>query len=948
MKYNPDKVYLTEDHEFYISLTDWTFQDKLISLNEQWFLLLLELVKYSVNDRIATMDKLYESITPEMYFDDCNDDCKNYDYVTSIKNSVELIRIKTKRKIKIRCSKVTQIVALSLPDQGPEAEKKQIELYLEADPLPKYLTSEGTINANFAGYIPRETTIKNILNRLESAHAINLYGMGGIGKTYVVKELISTPQFVSNYQHIGFFTYDGSIVSTINKGFPGKYEKSVGIDRYRKIIHRLKNEPEKTLIIIDNVDKSLSTNNSPLLGEESKRLAEDIAGTAKVSNVDVIITSRIEMLSGFESLPIGKIGDDENAEDAIKLFNFHSNNKFINDTKNIINLLRLYDYHTYAIVACARGAKYYTSLDEFIEKAQKNKFYFIHKTYTEKQEEFKNSFLGLFDLSQRTPRERKILKSFSLMPDMEMITAEETKEWFGYEPEELESVIEDAWLLEECGSYYIHPLVKECTKYHSENTIDGKSGLTIEDAGVLLTKYIYELESIVKSEILANALLTIKCDDTDQLCCLCISAMQNHHITHEPLIELSNRMLKRIYNAETVIPNQDAKTFYFLNSLLTGVSWCYCVGNYYAAIDSTINEIESLLPKIVKLRDKWYTDECPYDEEKYVGIPGDTFFGVTAIDIQVWIESTLDDCFSNIYYIAGLLIYVEKKNYAIYLLEKLYGYHENFADSKSILATYDKVNVLTLLLCLKASIRSRRESMDILSNPFRLEKYDMDSHEIEKYGHKIEKYGTLFSPVLRLTDSIFEKDWVCTEILALAHFRKCDLENAYIISDGIFKIISLTEEVELSEMIILNNHACIVWHLCDRDTQMTLFSAMKEIVTKINELALTEEDLVIMHSDNLLTFLLTAIQYNLFVYTFNNLDMQGKGDYLKENEKWISYFKEKRKIDEFEAKIDYQDAMYTLPYIFFAPINKYVFMRLWSDDYVTTKINCESDCDTSN
>lgn len=125
------------------------------------------------------------------------------------------------------------------------------------------------LNTNFFGY---KEELKQAIEYLEEYHILFVYGIGGIGKTKLVRKIVQEQQH--QYESIVFLTFENSIcqmlindnflVDGINRQYnsEGKPESDEEYSM-RKLKHFIQHTDDKTLVIVDNFD----TQYDPMLKE---------------------------------------------------------------------------------------------------------------------------------------------------------------------------------------------------------------------------------------------------------------------------------------------------------------------------------------------------------------------------------------------------------------------------------------------------------------------------------------------------------------------------------------------------------------------------------------------------------------------------------------------------------------------------------------------------------
>lgn len=237
-----------------------------------------------------------------------------------------------------------------------EAEKKE---YLIA---PKIKATH-----HFTG---RKTELTDLAILLECESWCDVVGMGGIGKTEVVKRYAEEKQKAGVYHTVAFVTYKRDLESTIASLNFANVDKSVS---HQKIAQRhydlLMEAPQGVLLIIDNFDVNLVIDEDKDSNEEVDFKEKETLwrnNLKKLHNTKVIFTTRIS-LDGTRSRPSpNQLFIKELCEDAaFSLFAKHcpQSESF---RPSIISLLTAIKLHTVVLILTAKLLDKYDYLDDAI------------------------------------------------------------------------------------------------------------------------------------------------------------------------------------------------------------------------------------------------------------------------------------------------------------------------------------------------------------------------------------------------------------------------------------------------------------------------------------------------------------------------------------------------------------------------------------------------------
>lgn len=132
-------------------------------------------------------------------------------------------------------------------------------------------------------FVGRLETLERAKRILYVRGRLLVSGMGGIGKTELVRQLLSRLQQEGLYRSVAFVQYRDSLTESLRKAFGDDYAASMEIYRTRL-------RGERTLLLIDDMNRS--PHDDPALGQLT------------TLGCDVIVTSRLSGLTGFETLKL--------------------------------------------------------------------------------------------------------------------------------------------------------------------------------------------------------------------------------------------------------------------------------------------------------------------------------------------------------------------------------------------------------------------------------------------------------------------------------------------------------------------------------------------------------------------------------------------------------------------------------------------------------------------
>lgn len=148
---------------------------------------------------------------------------------------------------------------------------------------------------------PGSDPVGALIELLDKQGKAIITGMGGIGKTELVRQAMQVIENTNRYARLAFVQYEDSLCVSFRRSFAelAELESEQIIPQARRLLEQ--QGLGKTLLVIDNMD--ISDRNDP-----------DVFALPSYG-CDIIITSRLSGLDGFATLPLGPMAD----EDAKKL-----------------------------------------------------------------------------------------------------------------------------------------------------------------------------------------------------------------------------------------------------------------------------------------------------------------------------------------------------------------------------------------------------------------------------------------------------------------------------------------------------------------------------------------------------------------------------------------------------------------------------------------------------
>ena len=303
-------------------------------------------------------------------------------------------------------------------------------------------------------YIKRPTLVQDLMNRLLEKQSILVWSIGGVGKTELVKELISTIQSVpceeTGISEIAWIKYNPSgLLDSIHDAFSDEMDWI----QFQKMCERKR---ERLLVVIDDVEKV----DDPYLCQLSLPCR-------------LIVTSRVRELPALVHWPLPELTVDEQKQ----LFFGHC--PVDNPQERWLDeILALTSNHTVTIEFLAKIAYYNDwSLLELYQKLvmlgfrlSEERVSSVHEKL-QKEETVITQFCKLFQLLSYTEEERKLLVYSSVLPNMPY-TVDQAKRWFDCMQLSLLNKLYQVGMLESSRKngrlvYWMHSVIAAAVRFQS-------------------------------------------------------------------------------------------------------------------------------------------------------------------------------------------------------------------------------------------------------------------------------------------------------------------------------------------------------------------------------------------------------------------------------------------------------------------------------------------------
>ena len=311
---------------------------------------------------------------------------------------------------------------------------------LQDNPLPQH---------RFFG---REEELFNLKEIASSGRKCMIRGIGGIGKTELLRQLIRICAEEKTVDKIAVVPYEGGIIESFARCFPG-FQRQDPQESFHSVLYRLIRESEqaKVLLLIDNLT------NDPEDDPALRQLAELPCG--------ILITTRRTELEGFEvySLDNPTIGTG-----SLIFRDNYAHPLGLEDQAALTGMLAdeaLCHPLTLRLMARAARNKGWSVQELKDQLERKNAFVWQEDTRTV---HLSQVYHQLYSYMQIPEECRGIAELFTLLP-RDSYSLDFLKEWF---PDvldsgatgKLEALTDGGWLDKDESGFSMHPLIAQCLR----------------------------------------------------------------------------------------------------------------------------------------------------------------------------------------------------------------------------------------------------------------------------------------------------------------------------------------------------------------------------------------------------------------------------------------------------------------------------------------------------
>ena len=299
-------------------------------------------------------------------------------------------------------------------------------------------------------FFGRQTELFELSELLKKGDKYLVSGMGGSGKTELMRQFLRICIEERVVDCIGIVQYEGGLARSMVKAFHGVHGTNLE-ESYKEVLTRIRMcEDKKVLLVIDNMDGGVDEG--------------ELDALCKLP-VTVFVTSRYQKLKGFKTYHLKSIGQDAGR----LIFRDNYGSMLSMEDKQVLDEIISDDLwcHTLTLRLLARTAQNNNwSLQKLKEKLSLGT---ATTAYTEREryESMRQVYLQMYASAKRTEGETNLLRTFAALPyrnyDLEWMQkylqniskTEKVEEVF-------DRLWEKGWLEKSETGYSMHPFISEC------------------------------------------------------------------------------------------------------------------------------------------------------------------------------------------------------------------------------------------------------------------------------------------------------------------------------------------------------------------------------------------------------------------------------------------------------------------------------------------------------
>lgn len=316
-------------------------------------------------------------------------------------------------------------------------------------------------------FFGREEELFDLREMVASGQKCLIWGIGGIGKTELLRQLLQICEDEQLVSKIAIVPYEGSLIESFSRCFP-EFQAQDSEGSFRSILYRMTEESRyrKVLLVIDNLSSSL---------QEDPAIAE-----LATLPFGIIVTTRHTELDGFTTYPLA---NPSVSTGALIFRDNYGHPIHVESRKALHEMLEdpaICHPLTLRLMAKAARSKGWSvqELKNQLEAGAKLTWQEGHRTLRLNQ-----IYHQLYSYLEIPEDSRRIAELFTLLP-RDSYAPETLKNWFPdtFSQENarnhLRILAEGGWLDQDGTGFSMHPLIAQCLRRTvlTQERVDGDFG----------------------------------------------------------------------------------------------------------------------------------------------------------------------------------------------------------------------------------------------------------------------------------------------------------------------------------------------------------------------------------------------------------------------------------------------------------------------------------------
>ncbi len=434
----------------------------------------------------------------------------------------------------------------------------------------------------------RDDVLREIDSRFKNGErVIFLYGIGGIGKTQIVKQYIQ--QYSKDYDTVVYATYKNSILEVVTGDAPFTLEPELSrfiqsdgsaesdADYFVRKLNKIKEiSDERTLIVIDNFDVESD--------ESLCALAE--------GKYHLIVTTRCDYSRFYPTIKIDAI-DSMKALREIFIRNY-GGYEVEEDDPRLDELICLVNKHTYTVELLAQHMENSGQTIEEMITALKNEGILslneeVQSADMKKHVAYEN-LLKMFRLFTLSEEEKQILLYLSFMP-IDGVNVRNFREWAAIDSCKIIKELENkSWLVKNTEGIALHPIIRDVVKYEIVATKENCAGFIERFTDAIDDKKMWAAKQTEKNRLAQIAKEIIsrfsEINESNEMLYYFTQTLLSFYVDIEYAIVLAKRLYEYNLNAYGEASFKTARAAF-------KCGWAYSVNPYTAnSVDEAIVWLE--------------------------------------------------------------------------------------------------------------------------------------------------------------------------------------------------------------------------------------------------------------------------------------------------------------------------------------------------------------------